>query len=74
MSSSPHFTIMSQEQARTYHHEVVTKFLMYFPISQIVCGVENWSLFPILPILSGKQPILDGLRDIMLTISDCVHN
>ena len=36
MSSSSQSTTMSLEQAKTYCHKVVTKYLTYFPISQIV--------------------------------------
>ena len=42
------YTIMSLEQATTNCHEVVTRFLKYFTISQIVSGNAslsfNWNL------------------------------
>ena len=38
MSSSHQSTTMSLQQAKNDCHEVVTKYLKYFPISQIVSG------------------------------------
>ena len=38
MSSSHQSTTMSLQQAQNNCHEVVTKYLAYFPISQIVSG------------------------------------
>ena len=43
MSSSHHFTIMSLEQAKNNYSNLVTIYLTYFPISQIVSGKGSMS-------------------------------
>ena len=48
MSSSHHFMIISLEQSTNNCNEVVTHFLMYFTISQIVSGNGSMGYAPYL--------------------------
>ena len=59
MSSSHQSTIMSLEQAKTNYQNMVTKYLMYFQISQIVSGKGSKCMY-----LEVRQSLSKGAAQI----------